>query len=587
MTRSRSRPRALRLAVLPTVVALAAGACGYHKDSTVVRLQDPGKCVPVDVAASPATARLLDDTADRFNGSPAAKLRDGTCAFVRVETVESTIALRELQAGWPDTDRIGPAPIVWVPESTMWGELLDARLTQAHRPRLAPNGTPFARTPLVIAMPAPMAKALGAPRRALGWTDLRQLAANPRGWGAYGHREWGRFRLGKGNPNWSATGLDQTVALDAVPSVDPRTLEQSVIYYGDTSTYFDNWKRLAEQAPARALVYCSAVITDERSVVAYDTGNDLDATALDRKASRPKLPLVAVYPRDAAIESDNPMIVLNAPWSSATARAGARRFMHFALQPEAQTEVAAAGFRPVRAGARSTVLTSANGVDPAAGTSSVAPASPNEIVRALAHWETTRHLGRVLVLFDLSDSMGDPADPLDPGGPTKIAVAKSAVTDALGELAPDDEIGLRVFSTGLRGARNPNWRDVVPIRRLSTNRRRLVDAIAALQPLRGSPLYRATSGAYDTIARGVDTSRIDSVVLITDGYNEDDHDTDLGALLDHLASRSDVHVFTITYSNDADATTLTKIAQATNAANFDARDTLDLPEMAQRALASQ
>ena len=587
MTHSRSRTRGLRLAAFVALIALVAGGCGYHKDSTVVRLQDPGKCVPVDIAASPATARLLDDTAGRFNGSPAAKLRDGACAFVRVETVESAVALRELQDGWPDADRLGPPPVVWVPESTMWGELLDARLAQAHRPPLAPNGTPFARTPLVVAMPAPMASALGAPRHALGWTDLQQLAANPRGWGAYGHREWGRFRLGKGNPNWSATGLDQTVALDAVPSVDARALEQSVIYYGDTSSYFDNWKRLADKAPARALVYCSAVITDERSVVAYDTGHDLDATTLDGNASRPELPLVAVYPRDAAIESDNPMIVLNASWSSAAARAGARRFLRFALEPEAQTEVAAAGFRPVRAGVRSTVLTSANGVDPASGSGSVAPASPGEIVSALARWETARHRGRVLVLFDLSDSMGDPADPLDPGGPTKIAVAKSAMIDALGQLAPDDEIGLRVFSTALHGARNPNWRDVVPIRRLSTNRRRLADAIAALQPWRGSPLYRATSGAYDTVARGIDASRIDSVVLLTDGYNEDDHDTDLGALLDHLSSRADVRVFTITYSNDADATTLTKIAQATNATNFDARDTRDLSEMVQRAFASQ
>jgi Ca-activated chloride channel family protein len=153
--------------------------------------------------------------------------------------------------------------------------------------------------------------------------------------------------------------------------------------------------------------------------------------------------------------------------------------------------------------------------------------------------------------------------------------------------APDDEIGLRVFSTGMRGSPNPNWRDVAPMGRLAANRSRLVDALAALRPSRGSPLYRATRGAYDTVARAVDPRRIDSVVLLTDGYNEDDHDTDLGALLDHLSSGADVRVFTITYSNDADATTLTKISEATNAANFDARDTRDLPEMARRALASQ
>jgi hypothetical protein len=174
---TRSRARAVRAFALVAGVTLLAGACGYHKDSTVVRLEDPGKCVPVDVAAAPATARLLDDTAGRFNGSSAAKLRDGSCAFVRVEKVESAVALRELHDGWPDADRIGPAPVVWVPESTMWGQLLDARLSRARRPPLAPNGTPFARTPLVVAMPTAMADTLGAGRHPLGWADLRQLAA--------------------------------------------------------------------------------------------------------------------------------------------------------------------------------------------------------------------------------------------------------------------------------------------------------------------------------------------------------------------------------------------------------------------------
>jgi Ca-activated chloride channel family protein len=582
-----SRAHALRPAALVASLLLLASACGYHKSSTVVRLQDPGRCVPVDIAAPSATAGLLDDAAGRFNGSPAAKLPGGACAFVRIETVESPVALRELRANWPDADRIGPAPVVWVPESTMWGELLDAEVTRPHRLPFAPNGTPFARTPLVVAMPAPMASVLGAGRHPLGWVDLQNLAANPRGWGAYGHREWGRFRLGKGNPNWSATGLDQTIAVDASSAVDRHALEQSVIYYGDTSEYFDNWKRLAQQSPARALAYCSAVITDERSVVAFNTGHELDATTLDGDASPSKLPLVAIYPHDGAIESDNPMIVLNAPWSSRAARTGARRFINFSLQPETQSEVAAAGFRPVHAGVPPAVLTRANGVDPAAGTRSVAPASPAEIARALTHWQSARRPARILVVFDVSDSMGDPADPTNPNGPTKLAVAKAAVADSLGELGPDDEIGLRVFSTALRGSPNPNWRDVVPIRRISVNRRRLVNAIDSLKPWRGSPLYRATLGAYDTIAHGVDPRRIDSVVLLTDGYNEDDHDTDLGALLGHLALRADIRVFTITYSNDADAATLVKMAQATNAANFDARDTRDLPEMALRALASQ
>ena len=53
-------------------------------------------------------------------------------------------------------------------------------------------------------------------------------------------------------------------------------------------------------------------------------------------------------------------------------------------------------------------------------------------------------------------------------------------------------------------------------------------------------------------------------MLLTDGYNEDDHDNNRAALLAHLA-RPDIRVFTITYRADADLATLAKIAQATNA----------------------
>ena len=249
------RPRpALTIAVV--LMLVVATACGSHEDPATLHLSNPGKCVPVDVAAAPETASLLDDAASHFNGSAAARLPDGACAFVRVQPVDSPVASRELIGNWPDADRLGPPPVVWVPGSTMWGELLNARLGEHHRRPMAPNGTPLANTPLVIAMPAPMARALDYPHRQIGWIDIEQLARDPRGWGAYGHPEWGPFRLGKGNPNWSTPGLDQTVALAASPLAagNARFLERSVVYYGDsTQAYFDNWQRLAAARPSSAL----------------------------------------------------------------------------------------------------------------------------------------------------------------------------------------------------------------------------------------------------------------------------------------------------------------------------------------------
>jgi Ca-activated chloride channel family protein len=581
------------------VLVLATAACGYHPDTGVVHLSDPGKCVPVDVAAGPETAALLAGAASRFNGSAAARLRDGACAFVRVETVDSPVALRELASNWPDAARLGPAPVAWVPGSTMWAELLNARLADRHRRPVAPAGTPFARSPLVIAMPAAMARALGSPARPIGWADLEQLARDRRGWAAFGHPEWGAFRLGKGNPNWSTTGLDATIALDGSSAAgrDARLLEQSVVYYGDTTqAYFDNWRRLAKTSTSSALTYLSAAITDERSVIAYDTGHEQDDVSLTGHLSRPALPLVAIYPKDTAVESDHPIVVLDVPWSSAAARAGARAFTKFALQAATQAKVAAAGFRPAAGAVRPDVVSPGNGVDPAARSNPVAPSSPVEIERSLARWQTNRRPARLLVVFDSSDSMGDPADPTKPHGPTKIALARTSLAGALDQLAPFDEIGLRIFSTDLANPAHPNWSDVVPTGTFAARGPALRTAIAALGPRRGSPLYAATRDAFDAIAGNADAGRINGVVVLTDGYNEVDHDNNRRALLAHLATRPDVRVFTIAYGDGADVATLKKMAQATNAWTFDATatyawtfdatQTKDLADVLPRVLAS-
>ena len=65
-------------------------------------------------------------------------------------------------------------------------------------------------TPLVIAMPKPMADALGYPATPIGFADIVALANDPEGWATYGHPEWGPFQLGKTNPNFSTSGLNFT-----------------------------------------------------------------------------------------------------------------------------------------------------------------------------------------------------------------------------------------------------------------------------------------------------------------------------------------------------------------------------------------
>jgi Ca-activated chloride channel family protein len=68
------------------------------------------------------------------------------------------------------------------------------------------------------------------------------------------------------------------------------------------------------------------------------------------------------------------------------------------------------------------------------------------------------------------------------------------------------------------------------------------------------------------------------VVLLTDGQNDDPNNNDIAPLLADFRADSEgqsatpVRLFTIGYGKDADLSTLRTMAEATNAAAYDARN---------------
>jgi Ca-activated chloride channel family protein len=558
------------LRVLALVVALACCVAACTHDSQpvgTVQLANPGRCTPVDVAAAPETAPLLTPLAQQFNASPASHLTPSSCVFVRVAPVDSSRAADRLVADWPDPGSDGAAPAVWAPASSAWVTLANSRRSAAHLDAIATTGESFARTPLVVAMLAPVAHALGWPARPVSWHQLSELAASPLGWAVYGHPEWGAFRLGKASPELSTSALLQTMAVTPMTDGTAGALEASVTSYGDASwPFLGNWQRL--DGHRSEYTYLSAAITDERAVTAYNDGSG-NGVVPDKNADlkKPKVPLVGVVPTGATpLESDNPLVVLNASWVSDTARDGARAFVSFALSPDAQRTVVAAGFRP---GGPHTDL-----ANPAYRTAST----------ALTAWTAIRKKARVLILFDVSDSMGDPADPVVPNGPTKIGLAKAALLAALDRLAPDDEVGLRIFTSNITSGPSPSWQDVVPVGELSKQRTVLTHAINGLEPRDGSPLYTAIHDTYDAMAKRIDPTRINGIVLLTDGFNEDDSNNDRKALLAHL--HDNIRIFPIGYSGDADMGTLALVGNATNTRIYDATNTSAIDEVLPAALSN-
>ena len=198
----------------------------------------------------------------------------------------------------------------------------------------------------------------------------------------------------------------------------------------------------------------------------------------------------------------------------------------------------------------------------------------------LDKWSVQRKSARVLLVLDISGSMGEPATANAPE--TKLDLAQQAAIDSLDQFADADDVGLRVFSNGLGPDQTRNWLDEVPIEPIGTNREQMRNAIRGLFPTNGTPLYDTISASFQELVDTYDPTRINAVVLLTDGRNEDGDKSDdraqLNALLTQLETQSQgesatpVRLFTIAYGEDADLTVLKQLADATNGAAYNASD---------------
>src|SRR3546814_6871208 len=179
--------------------------------------------------------------------------------------------------------------------------------------------------------------------------------------------------------------------------------------------------------------------------------------------------------------------------------------------------------------------------------------------------------------MDVSGSMGDVADPAT--GATKLDLAKSATITALGDFNEDDEVGLWIFTTDLGDEQDQNFRPLIEPSRVGDVRESLRTRIRDLVPLNGTPLYTATEAAYEEQLATYDPSRINAVVLLSDGVNDDgetDDDRDqLESLIRTLTSQSEgqqtrpVRVFPISSGDSPDLDTPRRVAEASQAAGHD------------------
>jgi Ca-activated chloride channel family protein len=442
----------------------------------------------------------------------------------------------------------------------------------------------LARTPLVIAMPKPMAQTLGWPAKPIGWTDVLALARDPQGWARYG-KPYGAFKLGKTNPNFSTSGLNATVGayfaatqrssdLSAKDLADPKVIayvkgvESSVVHYGDTTlTFLSNLQKADDRG--QGLSYVSAVAVEEKSVWDYNQGNPTGDPKTLGKHHKPRTPLVAIYPKEGTLFSDNPFVTLNADWVTDAKRAVAADFLAYVQSERGQQRFTAAGFRDYT-GKAGSLINPAEGLLPGQPTAVISPPSPAVLAAVRDSWERLRKRAKVLLVLDVSGSMGDS---VGSEGATKLDLAKKAAASAVAQLAPDDLLSLWIFST--QQDHEKPYRELVPFGTAKDNIAAVRAKIADLQPDGGTGLYATVRAASAALASSYDPQRINAIVVLTDGRNEFPSDNNINSLVQALdpedADRA-VRVFPIAYGEDADLGELTKIADASRAAAYDASD---------------
>ncbi|MFD4293327.1 substrate-binding domain-containing protein [Rhodococcus sp. NPDC058505] len=505
------------------------------------------------VTADPDIAPVIRDLGARY-AATAPVVRDH-CITVTVTDEPSAVTAQALTASaggaWTGTT---PAPALWIPQSS---RALSALLATAGMIDGQPRS--LASAAIVIAAPTVVAQAMSRPL--VGWQDLPRLQTDPDGLAAGGLPNWGTLRLAMPPDSAATTAAAEAVAAaTAGAGAGPVTAEQvsdpavdaalttlargSAAVPHSPATTADALRALGAQDDPRDGTLHAAPATEQQLAAAIAGGAELRG----------------VTPTGATPVADHPGVVLATDWTDETHRRAAAEFADFLRQPEQADAFVAAGFR---AGDRTPAPSPAVPYAPIA--TELAPPAPE--VSAELHRIVTlpTRPGRTTLLVDVSGSMRTVE-----GGDTRLANTVAALTAAVAAVPDESEVGLWVYSRGLDGSKA--YRVLVPTGPVTDSvggvprREAIGTALASLSPATATSTYPSVQAAYNSAARSADPDRPNSVLLVTDGPNDD---TSIGSsqFLASIASAgaegTPVRVDVVTIGENSDAATLTALADRT------------------------
>lgn len=530
---------------------------------------------PVTIVADPDIAGSLRQAVQTAGREP---LSTGVCVEMTLREEDAAVTAAALgdPAAAGDAATAHTADL-WVPDSSLWLE--EAAAAAAGDGTVLASLGSLVSSPVVIAGSPEVVAELGWSTTAATWqqalTSGRELAVADLATSAVGLQSFVALRATVADPQQLSAAL-----LDAATAADVLTADGTAA----DGTAGDATARAGGKADDSAVVLAAAASAGSQAPLVPATEQQVFAHNRDA----PDTPLIAVSPADGSAPMDYPVVRLDAgpgPGSRADAVEGVVRLLEDAGRVAALTD----GFRePLQADAAPQ-----SDATPTDERRVLAVPTSADVRQLFADLALLGRPSRVLLVLDASASMRA----VTTAGVSRAELTRDAARDAV-QLLPDSaSVGLWVFAVGLGqdAAGAPvDHAEVVPLAPLGdpVGQRELLDAGAGTLPERlapgGTGLYDTTLAAVRTMREGHDPSSSSTVLLVTDGREEDPTGPPLETVLATLTAEADparpVRLVTVGLGTGVDAAALAGLAGAAGGDAYLAEEPSELAVILQDAL---
>jgi len=408
-----------------------------------------------------------------------------------------------------------PDPTIITPSGAHWLVTVNHK---AGRKVVDPEASrSIARSYIGIVTYRDMAECMGWPEKELGYADILELRADPRGWERYecANPSWGKRPIvAYTDPKTSSTGRSVLIALYAMASgKPPEDLTLDDVSDPEVVEYVKRFQGLIDHYMIGTTVLNTKIyqgprfghffLMPEDNLIHLKEGRARAVIGGEVvTAPRIKRPMVMIYPKEGSMARNNCTCIVDADWVTDQQVEAAERWIDHMLADEQHRVFMDSGFRPtagLTVADHSSKIPGEFGLDGTKPTKELTPAliKPEVAAAIDGSWEDVKRPGIVTFVVNTSGSMMGP----------KLQQTKDGMDRALDAMASNNSVGLLSFDDTVNS--------YIPVAPLEDNSYLIADTVQA-------PRARGVTALYDAVKAGIEMTDAAegedrTVVVLTDG----------------------------------------------------------------------